>query len=36
MVKKDVAILDFGSSKISVLVAERGVNGTFNIKVLAR
>ncbi len=32
MVKKEVAILDFGSSKITVLIAERGVNGTFNIK----
>lgn len=32
MVKKEVAILDFGSSKITVLIAERGVNNTFNIK----
>lgn len=32
MVKKEVAILDFGSSKVTVLIAERGVNGTFNIK----
>lgn len=32
MVKKEVAVLDFGSSKVTVLIAERGVNGTFNIK----
>lgn len=32
MVKKEVAILDFGSSKVTVLIGERGVNGTFNIK----
>lgn len=32
MVKKEVAILDLGSSKVTVLIAERGVNGTFNIK----
>lgn len=30
--KKEVAILDFGSSKVTVLIAERGVNNTFNIK----
>lgn len=32
MAKRQVAILDFGSSKITVLIAERGVNGMFNIK----
>ena len=32
MVKKEVAILDFGSAKVSVLIAERGVNGNFIIK----
>lgn len=32
MAKTEVAILDFGSSKISVLIAERGINNTFNIK----
>lgn len=32
MVKKEVAILDFGSSKVTVLIAERGINGTFCIK----
>lgn len=32
MAKKQVAILDFGSSKITILIAERGVNGMFNIK----
>ncbi|MGD9901206.1 MAG: cell division FtsA domain-containing protein [Spirochaetales bacterium] len=32
MAKTEVAILDFGSSKITVLIAERGINNTFNIK----
>jgi cell division protein FtsA len=32
MAKTQVAILDFGSSKISVLIGERGINNTFNIK----
>lgn len=32
MAKRQVSILDFGSSKITVLIAERGVNGMFNIK----
>ena len=32
MAKKQVAILDFGSSKRTALVAERGINGMFNIK----
>lgn len=32
MIKKEVAILDFGSSKVTVIIGERGVNGTFNIK----
>jgi cell division protein FtsA len=32
MAKTQVAVLDFGSSKISVLIAERGINNTFNIK----
>ncbi len=32
MSKKLAAILDFGSSKITVLIAERGINGMFNIK----
>lgn len=31
MAKTEVAVLDFGSSKISVLIAERGINNTFNI-----
>ena len=30
--KKEVAILDIGSYKITVIVGERGVNNTFNIK----
>ena len=32
MVKKDVAILEIGSSSLTVVVGERGVNGTFRIK----
>ena len=32
MFKKDVAILDIGSMCMTVMVAERGVNGTFKIK----
>jgi len=32
MVKKDVAVLDIGSSYINVIVGERGVNGTFKLK----
>ena len=32
MVKNEVCVLDFGSSKITVIIAERGVNGTFNLK----
>ena len=32
MNKRDVAILDMGSLAISVMVGERGVNGTFRIK----
>lgn len=30
--RKEVAILDIGSYKITVIIAERGVNETFNIK----
>ena len=32
MSKKYACVLDFGSSKISVMIGERGVNNTFNIK----
>ncbi len=32
MRKKQVAVLDFGSSKITATVAERGINKTFNVK----
>jgi len=32
MAKKEVAVLDFGSSKISILIGERGINNTFHIK----
>ena len=32
MNKKDVAILDFGSKAITVIIGDRGVNGTFRIK----
>ena len=30
--KKEVAVLDIGSYKITVIVGERGINNTFNIK----
>ena len=29
---KYVSVLDFGSSKISVMIAESGINNTFNIR----
>lgn len=32
MNKRDVAVLDIGSSTITTIIGERGVNGTFNIK----
>ncbi len=32
MVKKEIAIVDIGSMSVSVMVGERGVNGTFRIK----
>lgn len=32
MNKRDVAVLDFGSSTITAIIGERGVNGTFRIK----
>jgi len=32
MVKKDTAIIDFGSATITVIVGERGVNRTFRIR----
>lgn len=32
MANKYVSVLDFGSSKISVMIGESGVNNTFNIK----
>ncbi len=32
MRNKQVAVLDFGSSKITAIVGERGINKTFNIK----
>ncbi|MBO7508336.1 MAG: rod shape-determining protein, partial [Clostridia bacterium] len=31
MATKYVSVLDFGSSKISVMIADSGINGTFNI-----
>ena len=31
MAKNEVAILDFGSSKITILVGVKGVNNTFKI-----
>lgn len=32
MGRNETAVLDIGSSKISVLIAEKGINNTFNIK----
>jgi cell division protein FtsA len=32
MAKQTAAVLDFGSSKISVLIGERGINNTFQLK----
>ena len=32
MATKYVSVLDFGSSKVSVMIGERGINGTFNIR----
>ena len=32
MASKYVSVLDFGSSKVSVMIGERGINGTFNIR----
>lgn len=34
MVKKDIAVLEFGSSSITVIVGERGVNSTMRIKAM--
>lgn len=36
MVKKNIAVLDFGSSHISVLIGDRGVNGTFDVRGFAQ
>ena len=36
MVRKNIAVLDFGSSHISVLIGDRGVNGTFDVKGFAQ
>ncbi|MBE5746386.1 MAG: hypothetical protein E7359_03775 [Clostridiales bacterium] len=32
MVHRETAVLDIGSSKVSVMIAEKGINNTFNIK----
>lgn len=32
MRSKYVSVLDFGSSKVSVMIGEKGINGTFNIR----
>lgn len=32
MIRGETAVLDIGSSKISVMIADRGINNTFNIK----
>ena len=32
MSRKNIAVMDFGSSHITVLIGERGVNGTFDVR----
>lgn len=32
MARKNIAVLDFGSSRVSVMIGERGVNKTFDIR----
>lgn len=32
MAKKNIAVMDFGSNHITVLIGERGVNGTFDVR----
>ena len=32
MAKKNVAVLDFGTNKVVILIGERGINGTFDVK----
>ena len=32
MAKKNIAVMDFGSSHITVLIGDRGINGTFEVR----
>ena len=36
MLKNCVAVLDIGSSEVSLVVGQRGVNGTLNVRYIAR
>ena len=36
MAKKNIAVLDFGSNHISVLIGDRGINGTFDVRGFAK
>ena len=32
MARKNIAVMDFGSSRVSVLIGDRSVNGTFDVR----
>ena len=32
MAKKNVAVMDFGTSRISVIIGDRGINNTFDVR----
>ena len=36
MSKRNVAVLDFGSNHISVMIGDKGVNGTFDVRGFAQ
>ena len=36
MLKNCVAVLDIGSSEVSLIVGQRDVNGTLNVRYIAR
>ncbi len=36
MAKKNIAVLDFGTNHISVLIGDRGINGTFEVRGFAK
>ena len=36
MAKKNIAVLDFGTNHISVLIGDRGINGTFDVRGFAK